>query len=207
MDQSVIGVILAGGLSNRMGGGDKTLRLLNKKPMLKHVIDRLTPQVRSLLISANGDAQRFAQFDLPVLPDTIRDNLGPLAGILTGMEWIAQHQPSTKWMLSVSADTPFLPTTLVAQLMKAAIKEQTSLAVAYSRGFSHPVVALWSTSLASDLRHTLTAEHNYKVDSFTQRYPLSRVDFDNTPVDPFFNINTPDDLIEAQTLIAKHQLP
>ena len=201
---SIIGMILAGGLSSRMGGGDKTLLTLNNQPILQHVIDRIKPQVDALIINANGDAVRFNDFNLPVVRDTVGDYAGPLAGILAGLEWISTHHPHTQWMISVSGDTPFLPTTLVAQLINAAQKDNSQLAVVRTQGFCHPTIGLWSVSLASALRRALVEEQLYKVDRFTARYSLSIVDFDHVPFDPFFNINTPDELAQAEMLFSQN---
>lgn len=197
MVQSAVGVILAGGLSTRMGGGDKALHLLGNKPILQHVIDRLQPQVNHLIINANGDAARFNSFNLPIVPDTTHDYNGPLAGILVGLEWATTHHPTYRWMVSVSSDTPFIPSTLVDDLLAATQKENTLIAVARTQGVCHPVIALWSASLLADLRHALLEEGLRKVDSFTQRHSLSVVDFNHIPVDPFFNINTPQELTMA----------
>lgn len=202
MTNRVVGVILAGGLSSRMGGGDKTLHSLANKPLLQHVIDRLQPQVDHLIINSNGDASRFSGFHLPIVADTVGDYAGPLAGVLAGLEWTATHHPSHMWVVSVSGDTPFIPPTLVAQLLAATQQENTHIAVVRTQGYCHPVIGLWSVSLIADLRHALVEESLHKVERFTQRHPLSIVDFDHTPVDPFFNINTPDDLTNAALFLS-----
>lgn len=201
MADSIVGVILAGGLSTRMGGGDKTLRLLAGKPILQHIIERIQPQTSELIINASGDASRFSGFNLPIIPDTVGDYAGPLAGILAGLEWTATHHPATLWMVSVSGDTPFIPLHLVARLLAAVKEEQTHIAVARTQGFCHPVIGLWSVSLMADLRHALIEEGLHKVDRFTARHPLSKVDFDHNPIDPFFNINTPEDLAQADRFL------
>jgi molybdopterin-guanine dinucleotide biosynthesis protein A len=201
MIHSAVGVILAGGLSNRMGGGDKALCKLANKPILQHVIERLQPQVDHLIINANGNASRFSDFNFPVIPDAVGDYVGPLAGILAGLEWINQHKPATSWLVSASADTPFLPPDLVARLSESVQKTNAPLAVVRSQGFCHPVIGLWSVSLAPALRRALTEEQLYKVARFTARYPLGIVDYVHTPIDPFFNINTPEDLAQAERLL------
>jgi molybdenum cofactor guanylyltransferase len=197
----ISGVVLAGGLSSRMGGDDKTLLTLAHKPILQHVIERLAPQVDDLIISANGNAQRFDAFKLPVVADTVADHMGPLAGILAGLEWTIKHHPHTPWMMSVSGDTPFLPLDVVAQLLNATQKTKSLLSVVRTQGFCHPTIGLWNTQLAESLRHALVEEALRKVSRFTERYPLSIVDFDHTPIDPFFNINTPDDLAQAERFL------
>src|SRR3954470_14389743 len=135
----VCGIILAGGLARRMGGGDKPLKEIAGKPILAHVIERLQPQCARLVLNANGDPARFASFGLPVIADDVADFPGPLAGILAGLEWMAANRPDATWMLSAAGDCPFLPRDLVARLHQARIVENAQLAVASSAGQSHPV--------------------------------------------------------------------
>ena len=189
-------VILAGGLSRRMGGGDKALRPLAGQPVLGHVIDRLRPQVAALALNANGDATRFAGFGLPVVADDAADFAGPLAGILAAFDWAAQTHPTASAVLTVPADTPFLPRDLAARLAAAGAP-----ALARSGGRIHPVVGLWPLALRADLRRALRAEGLRKVEDWTARLAPSLVDFEAAPVDPFFNINTPDDLELAEALL------
>lgn len=206
MPDSVVGVILAGGLSNRMGGGDKTLLTLHHKPVLQHIIDRLQPQVDQLILNANGDTVRFNNFNVTIIPDTVDNYAGPLAGILAGLEWTARQHPDTSWVMSVTGDTPFLPASLVKRCREA-VQNNSQLALVRSQGFCHPTIGLWPVSLAPALRHALVEEHIHKVALFTARYSPSIVDFNHTPVDPFFNINTPEDLKQAETLFAQLAQP
>jgi molybdopterin-guanine dinucleotide biosynthesis protein A len=200
---AVFGVLLAGGLGRRMGGGDKFLRRVNGKPLLTHVIERVSPQVAGLVISANGDPSRFGQFaSLPVAADVIEGFAGPLAGILTGLEWVRAHVPGCAWVASFATDTPFLPRDLVVRLMAQVRREKAEIGCAASGGRTHPVFGLWSVALAPSLREALTAEGMRKVDIWTGRYRVATVDFQNEPCDPFFNINRPEDLQEAERLIA-----
>ncbi len=194
--------ILAGGLARRMGGGDKTMRSIAGKPILTHVIDRLTPQCDALIINANGDAGRFADFHLPVVADSIPDFAGPLAGILAGLDWAAQH--NIEWVVSVPGDCPFLPRDLVARFDDARLAQSADLVVATSGGQAHPVIGLWKVALREDLRHALSEENLHKIDRWTARYNLTSVEWPLKPVDPFFNANTPDDLAEAERLAALH---
>ena len=198
----VAGVILAGGLSRRMGGGDKCLRPIGGRPILAHIIERAQPQVTALVLNANGDAARFAPFGLPVAADVVEGFAGPLAGVLTGMEWAARHAPGCKWLASFASDAPFLPRDLVARLLAAAIEEKADLACAASAGQTHPVFGLWRIDLAAELRRALLDEQIHKVDRWTARYRLAQVDFPTKPVDPFFNTNRPEDLAEAERLLA-----
>lgn len=198
----VVGVLLAGGQARRMGGGDKCLRQLANRPILAHVIERIQPQVEIMVLNANGDPNRFSDFDVPVTPDVIDGFAGPLAGVLTGMEWALKHRPACPWIVTVATDTPFLPTNLAAAMLKAVERENAELAVAASNGRSHPVFGLWPVSLASALRAAMVDEEIRKVDRFTARYRLSSVTFSAEPYDPFFNTNRPEDLVEAERLLA-----
>lgn len=205
---SVSGVILAGGLARRMGGGDKGLRELAGRPILSHVIERARPQVAALVLNANGDPARFADFGLPVAADGIEGFAGPLAGVLAGLDWAAADRPECDWLASFPCDAPFLPLDLVARLLAAIEDEDADLACAVSEGRDHPVVGLWPTRLTEDLRHALAEEEIRKVDVWTGRYRLARVAFEPVAlpgglVDPFFNANRPDDIDEAARLLSR----
>lgn len=200
--QEIPGVLLAGGLARRMGGGDKPMRSIAGKTILARVIARLSPQCSGLILNANGDPARFASFGLPVIADTVADFPGPLAGILAALDWMAEHRPEVKFVLSAAADCPFLPRDLVARLEAARAADNAELAVASSGGQTHPVIGLWSVHLRGELRHALVQEDIRKIDRWTARYPLATVSWPTTPVDPFFNANTVDDIAEADRLAA-----
>jgi molybdopterin-guanine dinucleotide biosynthesis protein A len=196
------GVLLAGGLARRMGGGDKPMRTIAGRTILDRVIARLAPQCDGLIINANGDPARFASFGLPVVADGVADFPGPLAGILAALDWVAANRPDVSLVLSAAADCPFLPRDLVARLHAALIAENAQLAVAASDGQSHPVIGLWSVSLREQLRHALVVEDIRKIDRWTARYRLATVTWPATPVDPFFNANTAEDIAQADRLAA-----
>jgi molybdenum cofactor guanylyltransferase len=202
MSDPVAGVILAGGLSRRMGGGDKCLRALGGKPILAHIIERARPQVEALVLNANGDPARFGAFGLPVAGDVVEGFAGPLAGVLTGMEWVARNAPACRWLASFASDAPFVPRDLVARLLEAIETQDADLACASSGGQAHPVFGLWRVDLVSALRQALVNEQIFKVDRWTARYKLVKVDFPAAPIDPFFNANRPEDLAEAERLLA-----
>jgi molybdopterin-guanine dinucleotide biosynthesis protein A len=202
MAQAVAGVILAGGLSRRMGGGDKCLRPIGGRPLLAHIVERVRPQVETLVLNANGDPARFASFGLPVAADVVEGFAGPLAGVLTGMEWAQQNAPHCRWLASFASDAPFVPRDLVARLHAAVTAEGADLACAASGGRAHPVFGLWRIDLAADLRRALVEERIFKVDRWTARYRLVQVDFPADRVDPFFNANSPEDLAEAERMLA-----
>lgn len=197
-----VAVLLAGGQARRMGGGDKCLRDLAGKPILAHVIERIAPQVDGLILNANGDPDRFDAFGLSVAPDVIEGFAGPLAGVLTGMEWAAANRPDRAWIVSVATDTPFLPTDLVQRMTDAVQREDAELAAAITGGRTHPVFGLWPVSLAPALRRAMVDEDIRKVDRFTARYRLIHVPFETEPFDPFFNTNRPEDLLEAERLLS-----
>jgi molybdopterin-guanine dinucleotide biosynthesis protein A len=198
---NTIGVLLAGGLARRMGGGDKPLRLIAGRPLLDHVIERLRPQVAGLVLNANGDRARFAAYGLPVVADSIPDYAGPLAGILAGLDWTAENRRDCPMIASVATDAPFLPTDLVARMAQAMAAEGADLACAASGGQAHPVIGLWPVRLREELRRALVEEGLRKVDVWTARYRLAVVPFSDRPVDPFFNANRPEDLATAAALL------
>ncbi|MBA4270472.1 MAG: molybdenum cofactor guanylyltransferase MobA [Methylobacterium sp.] len=197
-----LGLLLAGGLARRMGGGDKPLRTIAGRSILAHVIERLAPQCDGLVVNANGDPARFAGYGLPVVADSVPDFAGPLAGILAGLDWMAVHRPETEWLVSVAADTPFIPDDLVARLHVAREAQNVPLACAASGGWTHPVIGLWPVRLRADLRHALTVEDQRKIDRWTARHGCASAEWPVTPVDPFFNANKPEDLDEAERLFA-----
>ena len=183
-----------------MGGGDKPMRQIGGRTILERVIARLQSQCQALILNANGDPARFASFGLPVVPDTVENFPGPLAGILAGLDWAAANRPDAEWVLSAAADCPFLPRDLVARLHRARIEQGAQLAVAASGGQSHPVIGLWSVALRDQLRHALVIEDIRKIDRWTARYALATVSWPAEPLDPFFNANTVDDIAEAERL-------
>jgi molybdenum cofactor guanylyltransferase len=201
----VVGLLLAGGLSRRMGGGDKTLRLLGGRTILDHILDRVRPQVELLVLNANGDPGRFAGTGLPVAPDVVPDYAGPLAGVLTGLDWAAEHAPGARWVATFATDAPFQPKNLVERLLAAVERDGADMACARSDGREHPVFGLWPVHLRHDLRRAMLEEQIRKVDVWTARYRLAIADFDCDPVDPFFNTNRPDDLPEAERLLTNGQ--
>ena len=194
------GVLLAGGLARRMGGGDKPMRRIGDRTILERAIARLKPQCDGLILNANGDPARFAAFGLPVIADTVADFPGPLAGILAALDWIATNRPDVEFILSAAADCPFLPRDLVARLQRARTEANAQLAVAASDGQSHPVIGLWSVGLREELRHALVVEDVRKIDRWTARYKLATVTWPIKPLDPFFNANTVDGIAEAERL-------
>ncbi len=209
--RDIIGVLLAGGLSRRMGGGDKSLRLLAGRPMLAHVIERLGPQVDSLVINANGNPARFAGFGLPIVADPIEGFAGPLAGVLAGLRFAAGHHPHARFVAAAATDTPFLPRDLVAKLDLRREERDGRVVLAGSSGGLHPVYGLFPVVLADDLDAALKAGVR-KVLDWTDRHDRVVADFADfvvagRAVDPFFNANSPEDLADAEAIAADLAVP
>lgn len=201
MTKGVAGVMLAGGLARRMGGGDKCLAMVGDKPLLDHMLERAGAQVDHMMINANGDGSRFAQYNLPVCEDVIDGFQGPLAGILTGMEWALENHPDCPWVASFATDAPFIPEDLVDRMLADIEAQGADMACAITNDRTHPVFALWPVRLAGELRRAMVEEDMRKIDRWTARYNIIHVDFPATPVDPFFNINRPENLEEAEKLL------
>jgi molybdopterin-guanine dinucleotide biosynthesis protein A len=195
----LVAVLLAGGQGSRMAadgqGPDKPLRLLAGRPLLAHAIDRVRPQVEALVLNANGDPARFAAFGLEIVPDDVPDQPGPLAGILAGLRWAA-HNGATD-VLSIPTDTPFLPADLASRLHAARAQASVPLACAGSGGWTHPVIGLWPTRLADALEADLRAGLR-KIDTWTAKHGVAVAEFPTDPFDPFFNVNRPQDLADAE---------
>jgi molybdopterin-guanine dinucleotide biosynthesis protein A len=201
---SIIGVILAGGRAQRMGGGDKCLQQVGGKTILAHVIERVRPQVDALVLNANGDPARFASYGLPAAPDTVPNFAGPLAGVLAGLDWATAHHPKARYIVTVPADGPFVPRDLVQRLADALTADDAELATAACGVQTYPVVGLWPVSLRQALRDALVKEDLHKVDAWTARFRRAIAAFPAEPIDPFFNANTPEQLAEAERLAALH---
>ncbi|MBV8190993.1 MAG: molybdenum cofactor guanylyltransferase MobA [Alphaproteobacteria bacterium] len=199
-----VGAVLAGGLARRMGGGDKSLRSIGGRTVLDRIIKRLTPQVRRVILNANADPRRFDAFHLPVVADSVPDNPGPLAGVISALDWTASVDPSFAWVLTLPGDAPFIPRDLVSRLHAARQAADALLACATSDNRTHPVIALWPVSIRDELRRAVADQGIRKIEDFTRRYRRATADWPITPVDPFFNVNTPDDLAEADRLLASH---
>ncbi|MEZ5855938.1 MAG: molybdenum cofactor guanylyltransferase MobA [Hyphomicrobiaceae bacterium] len=206
-NETLVGVVLAGGLSRRMGGGDKALLALGGATMLDLVLARFSPQVTQTVINANGDASRFARYGLAVVGDTVDGFVGPLAGVLAGMRWAGANAPAASHILTVSSDAPFVPHDLRQRLVAGLAAGQGRIALAASGGHRHPVIGLWPVALADDLEEALH-DGLRKVLAWTDRHGTVLVDFPfvnigGEAVDPFFNANTPEEMDEARRLLAR----
>jgi molybdopterin-guanine dinucleotide biosynthesis protein A len=199
-----LGLVLAGGLARRMGGGDKARIRIGGATILQRVLACLGPQCASIIINANGDPARFADTGLPVVADSVPDFAGPLAGILAGLDWAAANAPGTKWLLSVPGDCPFLPKNLVTRLHEARSAAAVPLACARSGQWRHPVVALWPVELRDDLRRAVVDEGLRKIEIWTERHGVAIADWPAEPVDPFLNVNTPEDAARAEAIAAQY---
>ena len=204
MRKAVIGVVIAGGLARRMGGGDKALRLLDGRPLLAHAIERLRPQTSEMILNANGDPARFAEFGLEVIADPVPGFIGPLGGVLAGLEWALSHRPEARWIATAASDTPFFPRDLVQKLLAAVASRPACIAIAATPERAHPVFAIWPVSFAHALRTDIVAGARKMLDEVAR---LGHVSVTFAPlstacgtIDPFFNANWPEDLIEAERL-------
>ncbi len=204
MTIETLGLVLAGGLARRMGGGDKTRITIGGAAILQRVIARLSPQCNGIVINANGDPARFADTHLPVVADSVPDFAGPLAGILAGLDWAAANAPQTEWLLSAPGDCPFLPKDLATRLRDAREAANVPLACARSGEWRHPVVGLWPVRLRDDLRRALVDDHLHKIELWTARHSVAIADWPDSPVDPFFNVNTPEDAARAEALARQY---
>ena len=199
----MIGIVLAGGRATRMGGSDKGDLGVAGIPVLDRIVACLRDQCDHLVINANGDPKRFARFGHPVVPDAVAGQPGPLAGILAGLDYAAHHHPEASYAVTVPTDTPFLPSDLVARLQDSRVDDRADIVCARSGDATHPVVALWSVALREDLRHVLVEGGMRRVRDFIGRHAVAYVTWPVDPLDPFFNVNTPDDLEAAGRLAAQ----
>ena len=198
-----LGVILAGGLSRRMGGQEKSLLTLGGQTLLDHVRERLAPQCESLILNANGSSSHFATMGLPVVPDVIPGHQGPLAGILTALEWTAVHRPRIEWVVSVPGDTPFIPEDLVRRLHEACREGRRPLACASSGEQTHFAIGRWPVSLRDDLRRAIVEKGMRSVREWVSVHGCAEASWPIETVDPFFNINTPEDLARANMWVSR----
>jgi molybdopterin-guanine dinucleotide biosynthesis protein A len=199
----ILGLVLAGGLARRMGGGDKARFRIGGKTILERVLARLAPQCGSMILNANGDPARFGDTGLPVVPDTVPGFAGPLAGILAGLDWAAANAPQVTDVVSVPGDCPFLPPDLVPRLEQARKAADLPLACARSGDWRHPVIGLWPVGLRGDLRTALVEDDLRKIEAWTARHGVAIADWPAVPIDPFFNVNTPEDAAEAQHIASQ----
>lgn len=195
-----IGAILAGGLARRLGGADKALRTVGGRSVLARLIQRLAPQVARIILNANGELERFAGYGLPVVADEVPDHPGPLAGILAALDWTHEFAPGVEWVVTVPGDAPFIPRDLVTRLHDARRSGDAVMACAASRGRAHNVVALWPVALREELRGAVVDHGVRRVELFTRQNECVVVEWPASPVDPFFNVNTLEDLDEANRL-------
>jgi molybdenum cofactor guanylyltransferase len=201
-----LGLVLAGGQARRMGGGDKASLKVGGKTILERVLARLKSYCSPIIVNANGDPARFSRYGLAVVADSVPDFAGPLAGILAGLDWAAENAPKIEWLASAPGDCPFLPNDLVPRLHAARIDEKKPLACARTGEWRHPVAGLWPVALRDDLRRALTVEGLHKIEAWTERHGVALAAWPDRPVDPFFNINTPEDLAEAEKIAARNSV-
>ncbi len=203
----ILGIILAGGLARRMGGGDKCLLPLGDRTLLQRAIAKAEPQVDELLLNANGNHLRFTRSGLTVLSDEYPNFPGPLAGIHAGLQWLENHRPGQAWLASFASDTPFFPDTLVSDLYQQAQQAEAALAFARSGDRTHPIFALWHVSLLPVIRTALQDQPSPRLQDWVREQNGVEVSFSHPDYDPFFNINRPQDLYDAQALLPMTDTP
>jgi molybdopterin-guanine dinucleotide biosynthesis protein A len=184
-----------------MGGGDKCLLPLAGKTLLQRTIERAQPQVKKLLLNANGNSLRFARTRLPVVPDVFPNNRGPLAGIHAALQWMHKDNPDAEWLVSFASDTPFFPSDLVSTLLEAVNQSHSQLAIASSLARRHPTFALWHASLIKPMEQQLQNDEMPRLQDWMSAQNPVEVSFSAIDSDPFFNINTPQDLYAAEPMV------
>jgi molybdopterin-guanine dinucleotide biosynthesis protein A len=201
-----LGLVLAGGLARRMGGGDKARIEIGGVTILDRVLATLSAQCTGIILNANGDPERFADTGCPVVPDNVPGHPGPLAGILAGLDWLAEQGNGIEWIVSVPGDCPFLPDDLVERLHLARREKGTGVPLACARSgeWRHPTVGLWPLALRADLRKALVQEDLRKIEIWTARHGIAIADWPDQPIDPFFNVNTPEDAERASRIAMQY---
>ena len=195
---ATVGVILAGGRARRMGG-EKPFVPFRGRPLIAHAVERARPQVDELLINAS-DATRYATFRCEVIADAAGGFQGPLAGVVAGLDWMAAHAGEARWLATFACDAPFFPTDMVARLIAAAEAGETAIAIAASGAQHHPVFAVWRADLRVAADAAFTEKGVRKMDDAIALFSSVRVPFAMDGVDPFFNINSPEDLARAEQM-------
>ena len=199
MLKEIIGCILIGGKSTRMGGGIKSLKHFNNKSIIERIIEKSKKQVSELIINSNNDLD-LKKYSLPIFSDFIKGYLGPLAGIHASMNWIKKNKPNNKWLMTFAGDTPFFPDNIVEKLFNEANKKNKKIILAESNKRNHPVFGIWHTSLEEELKNSIIKHNARKIDEWAKKYSYGLINFSNENYDPFFNINKPSDLIKAEKI-------
>ena len=199
MLKEIIGCILIGGKSTRMGGGIKSLKYFNNKSIIERIIEKSRKQVSELIINSNNNLD-LKRYSLPVFSDFIKGYLGPLAGIHASMNWVKKNRPNKQWLVTFAGDTPFFPDNIVEELFNEADKKNKKIILAKSNKRNHPVFGIWHISLEENLKQSIIKHNARKIDEWAQKYSYGLVDFSNKKYDPFFNINEPNDLIIAEKM-------
>lgn len=201
----MLGVLLSGGLSRRMGGEDKALVSIAGQTLVQTTLSRLNPQVSDVLLNTNRDCDFFADLGVEIRADSLDGFLGPLAGVLTGMEWARSKAGEDALILTAAVDCPLFPLDLGQRLLSI-LSGERDIAVARSGGRIHPVFGLWRVRLAYDLRRHLSDGGNRKMMDWIMARNPAFADWPAAPADPFMNINTPQDLKDLASL-SLHQKP
>jgi len=192
IDNEMLALIMIGGQSKRMGGGIKSFIEFNHKSLLDRIIERASPQVNKMIINCNNKNKKLLKYDMPVIADLKQNYLGPLAGIHSAMNWIINNEPQIKWLVSLPGDTPFIPKNLISSFKKK-ITSKSKIILAQSNNKIHPVIGAWHTSLFENLDNNLD-QGVRKIMSWAKMHPIDYIDYSIENYDPFFNINSKDDI-------------
>jgi len=201
-EHNILGAILAGGQSRRMGK-DKLFLELNNKKLIEHTIDKVKKYLKQVIIITNQNNEFFLKHNLTTVKDCIEGQLGPLVGILTAMKWAKESSKKYSWVASFPCDTPFFPESIIKSFIKESKKKESLLLSASSHGRKHNIFGLWSLDLYDKLKDDLVNKKIRKVQDWTEKNKIKNLEFRFKDYDPFFNINTEEDLKFAKKLYIK----
>jgi molybdopterin-guanine dinucleotide biosynthesis protein A len=201
-ENNILGAILAGGQSKRMGK-DKLFLQLNNKTLIEHTIDKVKKHLKKVIIITNQENEFFSKNNLTVVKDCIEGQLGPLVGILTAMKWAKENLTQCAWVASFPCDTPFFPENIVENFIQESEKKESLILCASTHGRKHNVFGLWSLNLYDKLQDDLVNKKVRKVQDWTEKNKIKNLEFKFKDYDPFFNINTIEDLEFAKKLSTK----
>ena len=201
MNNPMIASIMIGGQSKRMGGGIKSLQEFNNKKIFDRILEKISPKIEKIIINCNSEEKKFTKYKLPIFRDLKEGYLGPLAGIHSAMKWIIDFSPEVKWLITLPGDTPFIPDDLVSQFKKK-ISTNLKIILVKSNNKTHPAIGLWNTDLFNSLDKALDSGTR-KILNWAELHPIEYLNYEYEKYDPFFNINTEEDLKEAALIEKK----
>jgi len=198
-EDNILGAILAGGQSKRMGK-DKLFLELNNKKLIEHTIDKVKKYLKKVIIITNQDNEFFSKNNLTTVKDCVEGQLGPLVGILTAMKWAKENLNKCSWIATFPCDTPFFPESIIKSFIEESKKKESLILCASSHGRKHNIFGLWSLDLYDKLKDDLMNKKVRKVQDWIEKNKIKNLEFEFKDYDPFFNINTKEDLEFAKKL-------